>query len=191
MATSSLEKVYEEIEVVQNVGCDVQKLIGSEVTHSTMIDSLAKSPWIHFASHGHLDTEQPFKSSFELHDNARFTILDLLKANLPNAELAVLSACHTAAVDQDNTPDEGISLAGGMQFCGFRGVVGTLWAMDDHIGPFLAKEFYKRMLHPENQDKPVDFKDAAKCLRAVTKEMRRSEELRALHCWVPLVHIGA
>ncbi|KAI0043503.1 hypothetical protein FA95DRAFT_1479096, partial [Auriscalpium vulgare] len=142
IATSSLPKVYEEIKVVENMGCDVQKLIGSEVTHSTMIESLAKSPWIHFASHGHLDTEQPFKSSFELHDNARFTILDLLKANLPNAELAVLSACHTAAVDQDNTPDEGISLAAGMQFCGFRGVVGTLWAMDDDVGPFLANKFY-------------------------------------------------
>ncbi|KAI0038848.1 hypothetical protein FA95DRAFT_1454703, partial [Auriscalpium vulgare] len=140
---SSLPKVYEEIEYVQNLGCDIQKLIGSEVTHSTITDGLAKSPWIHFASHGHLDTKQPFKSSFELHDNARFTILDLLKANLPNAELAVLSACHTAAVDQDNTPDEGISLAAGMQFCGFRGVVGSLWAMDDAVGPILAKEFYK------------------------------------------------
>ncbi|KAI0038458.1 hypothetical protein FA95DRAFT_1505664 [Auriscalpium vulgare] len=191
IATSSLEKVYKEIEVMQDMGCDVQKLIGSEVTRSTMWDSLVKSLWIHFASHGHLDAEQPFKSSFELHDNARFTILDLLKANLPNAELAVLSACHTAAVDPDNTPDEGISLAAGMQFCGFRGVVGTLWAMDDHVGPVLAREFYKRMLHLENQNKPVDFKDAAKVLKAVTKEMRRNEELKALHCWVPLVHIGA
>ncbi|KAI0042014.1 hypothetical protein FA95DRAFT_626402 [Auriscalpium vulgare] len=191
IATSSLEKVYEEIEVVQNVDCHVQKLIGSEVTHKTMIDSLAKSPWIHFASHGHLNSEQPFKSSFELHDNARFTILDLVEANLPNAELAVLSACHTAAVDQDNTPDEGISLAAGMQFCGFRGVVGTLWAMEDDVGPILAQEFYRRMLHLKNPSKPIDFKDAAKALKAVTKEMRRNEELKALHCWVPLVHIGA
>ncbi|KAI0039846.1 TPR-like protein, partial [Auriscalpium vulgare] len=191
IATSSLPKVYEEIGFVENMGCDVQKLIGSKVTHDTMIDGLSKSPWIHFASHGHLDAEQPFKSSFELHDNARFTILDLMKANLPNAELAVLSACHTAAVDQDNTPDEGISLAAGMQFCGFRGVVGTLWAMDDNVGPILAKEFYKRMIHPENPNKPVDFKDAAKVLKAVTKEMRRNEELNALHFWVPLVHIGA
>ncbi|KAI0038296.1 hypothetical protein FA95DRAFT_1505891, partial [Auriscalpium vulgare] len=191
MATSSLPEVYEEIGFVENMGCDVQKLIGSEVTHDTMLDGLSESPWIHFASHGHLDTKQPFKSSFELHDNARFTILDLLKANLPNAELAVLSACHTAAVDQDNTPDEGISLAGGMQFCGFRGVVGTLWAMDDDVGPVFAKKFYKRMLHPESPNKPVDFKNAAKALKAVTNEMRRDEKLRALHCWVPLVHIGA
>ncbi|KAI0038377.1 hypothetical protein FA95DRAFT_1663141, partial [Auriscalpium vulgare] len=191
MATSSLEKVYEEIQAMQDVGCDIQKLLGNEVTHSTMIDNLAKSPWIHFASHGHLDAKQPFKSSFELHDKAMFTILDLLKAHLPDAELAFLSACHTAAVDQDNTPDEGISLAAGMQFCGFRGVVGTLWAMDDHIGPILAKEFYARMLHPDNQNKPIDFKDAAKVLKAVTKKMRKNEDLKALHCWVPLVHIGA
>ncbi|KAI0043455.1 TPR-like protein [Auriscalpium vulgare] len=190
MATSSLDKVYEEIEAVQTVGHNtVQKLIGSEVTHSTMMDSLTKYPWIHFASHGHLNSEQPFNSSFELHDNARFTILDLLKANLPNAELAVLSACYTAAVDEDNTPDESISLAAGMQFCGFRGIVGTLWAMADQDGPFLAKEFYKRILHLENTDRPVDFRDAAKVLRAVTKEMRKQDI--PLYRWVPFVHIGA
>ncbi|KAI0050162.1 hypothetical protein FA95DRAFT_1487709, partial [Auriscalpium vulgare] len=117
------------------------------------------------------------------------TILDLLKANLPNAELAVLSACHTAAVDKDNTPDEGISLASGMQFCGFRGIVGTLWAMDDDVGPIFAEIFYKRILHLERADQPADFIDAAKVLRAVTKEMRRKQI--PLHCWVPLVHIEA
>ncbi|KAI0048503.1 hypothetical protein FA95DRAFT_1453955, partial [Auriscalpium vulgare] len=143
---------------------------------------------IHFASHGHIDTGQPFNSSFELHNDARFTILDLVKAKLPNAELAILSACHTAAVDKDNTPDEGISLAAGMQFCGFRGIVGTLWGMADEDGPLLAKEFYRRILHPEKQDAPVNFKDAAKVLKDVTKEMRRQNV--PLHRWVPFVHIG-
>ncbi|KAI0042252.1 TPR-like protein [Auriscalpium vulgare] len=187
IATSSLNKVYEEINVMQTVGCKAEELVGDKVTHDTMLEGLPKYPWIHFASHGHIDTKQPFNSSFELHDNARLTILDLVKANLPNAELAILSACHTAAVDKDNTPDEGISLAAGMQFCGFRGIVGTLWAMDDEDGPLLAQEFYKRILHPKA--KPVDFKDAAKVLKAVTNEMRRQNV--PLHRWVPFVHIGA
>ncbi|KAI0043489.1 hypothetical protein FA95DRAFT_1498558 [Auriscalpium vulgare] len=187
IATSSLDRVYDEVEVMQTVGCKTEELMGEKVAHDTMLEGLSKYPWIHFASHGHIDTNQPFNSSFELHDNARFTIRDLVKANLPNAELAVLSACHTAAVDKDNTPDEGISLAAGMQFCGFRGIVGTFWAMDDRDGPLLAQEFYKRILHPKN--KPVDFKDAAKVLKAVTKEMRRQNV--PLHRWVLFVHIGA
>ncbi|KAI0043484.1 hypothetical protein FA95DRAFT_1498541, partial [Auriscalpium vulgare] len=187
LATSSLKKVYNEIDEIEAVSGNTKKLIGEMVTYHTMIENLPKFDWIHFASHGHIDSKKPFNSSFELHNKTKFTILDLLATNLPNAELAVLSACHTAAVDKDNTPDEGISLAAGMLFCGFRGIVGTLWAMDDEDGPLLAKEFYCRILHPKN--KPVDFKDAAKVLKAVTKEMRRQDV--PLHRWVAFVHIGA
>ncbi|KAI0039199.1 hypothetical protein FA95DRAFT_1459116, partial [Auriscalpium vulgare] len=185
-AASTLPRVYDEIEVIEAVGENVKTLLGSEVTHNAMMENLPKFDWIHFASHGHVDSEKPFNSSFELHDNVQLTVQDLLKANLPNAELAVLSACHTAAVDKDNTPDEGISLASGMQFCGFRGIVGTLWAMADDDGPLLAQEFYIRILQPKN--KPVDFKDAARVLKAVTKEMRKQNI--PLHRWVPFVHIG-
>jgi hypothetical protein len=37
------------------------------------------------------------------------------------------------------TPDEVVHLASAMQFCGFRSVVGTLWAMEDVYGCDVTK----------------------------------------------------
>lgn len=74
-----------------------------------------------------------------------FRPLDIIEKGLAHAELAVLSACHSAAGDRA-TPDEVLHLTSAMQFAGFRSVVGTLWAMADDDGPVVAEEFYKHML---------------------------------------------
>lgn len=92
-----------------------------------------------------------------------------MKAQLPNTELAFLSACHGAAVDQ-TAPDESIDHATTLQFCGFRSVVGTLWSMADEDGPCIAEEFYKHMFR---NGKKADFRDAATALNLATKKMRR------------------
>jgi CHAT domain-containing protein len=65
-----------------------------------------------------------------------------MQARLPNAEFAFLSACHSAAGDNLGTPNEVIHLAAAMQFCGFRSIVGTLWAMEDVDGQDIAQDFY-------------------------------------------------
>jgi CHAT domain-containing protein len=52
--------------------------------------------------------------------------------DIPHAEFAFLSACHTAVSDEE-TPDEVILLAAGLQFSGFKSVIGTLWEVDDAV----------------------------------------------------------
>lgn len=61
---------------------------------------------------------------------------------MSNAEFAFLSACHSAAVDSQGSPDEVLHLAAAMQFSGFKSVVGTLWGMADTDSPTVAKAFY-------------------------------------------------
>ncbi len=114
-------------------------------------------------------------------------MLDVVQARLPDAELAFLSACHAAAVDAQGTPDEVIHLAGALQFCGFRSVVGTLWAMADVDGPDVADDFYGHMM-PEN-GRATDFKQSAAGLNVAVKEMRKRKV--PLDRWVNFVHIGA
>ncbi|KAJ6492797.1 hypothetical protein C8R47DRAFT_422304 [Mycena vitilis] len=82
----------------------------------------------HFACHGSRHPE-PFNSAFELHRGDRVTVLDIAGANLPRAEFAFLSACHTTTAPDIATPDEFITLAAALQFAGFRGVVSTFWEM--------------------------------------------------------------
>jgi len=111
----------------------------------------------------------------------------LIKARLPNAELAFLSACHSAAIDINNTPNEAINLASALQFCGFRSVVGTLWAMADMDGPDVAEGFYRYMFR--DPDSIGDFRDSAVALNHATREMRKRGV--PLDRWINFVHIGA
>lgn len=52
-------------------------------------------------------------------------LLDIVRRQLPSAEFAFLSACHTAELAEESLADEVLHLAAAMQFCGFRSVVGT------------------------------------------------------------------
>ena len=113
-------------------------------------------------------------------------MLELIQAKLPNAELAFLSACHSAE-GGFITPDEPIHLAAALQFCGFRSVVGTLWEMDDEDEPMISKEFYKHMFR--NPGNTANFRDSAEALNVAIREMRKNGV--PLECWILFIHIGA
>jgi tetratricopeptide (TPR) repeat protein/CHAT domain-containing protein len=185
--SEELQNVQAEIDNVQQLGDFVDVLVGSEANRDKVLHGLQQHSWAHFACHGHLgDNTQPFRASFELHGGSSLTLLDLIQARLPNAELAFLSACHSAEGNLI-TPDETIHLAAALQFCGFRSVVGTLWAMDDEDGPMISKEFYKHMFRkPGNK---ADFRDSAKALNLAIREMRKNRV--PLERWILFVHIGA
>ena len=183
----ALPNVKAEIDNLQQLGDFVNVLIGTEANHDKVLCGLQQHSWAHFACHGHLgDNAQPFHASFELHGGNSLTLLELIQAKLPNAELAFLSACHSAE-GGFITPDESIHLAAALQFCGFRSVVGTLWAMDDEDGPTISKEFYKYMFR--KQGNQANFRDSAEALNVAIRVMRKNRV--PLEHWILFVHIGA
>jgi len=113
---------------------------------------------------------------------------DLIKMDLPMAELAVLSACHSAGVNKE-TPDESLHPAAGMLFAGFRSVVGTLWAMQDEVGPILAEQLYLRMIRKEEPEIGADAAGAAGAATALRhvvtvlgqKEYRLLQRINFVH----------
>jgi CHAT domain-containing protein len=184
---SKLPQVREELRRIESLGNFVDILIGDEANRETFLPRLQHYPWVHFACHGHLVESEPFHSSFQLYCNERLTLGDLIKTRLSNAEFAFLSACHTAAIDAGNTPDEVIHLAAALQFCGFRSVVGTLWAMADVDGPDVAEDFYGYMFREPGS--AGDFRDSAIALNHATREMRKRRV--PIDRWINFVHIGA
>jgi CHAT domain-containing protein len=183
----ALPNVKAEIDNLQQLGDFVDVLVGAEANPDQVLHALQQHSWAHFACHGHLgDITKPFRASFELHGGSSLTLLDLIQAKLPNAELAFLSACHSAD-GGSITPDETIHLAAALQFCGFRSVVGTLWAMDDEDGPMISKEFYKHMFR--NPGNKADFRDSAEALNVAIRAMRKNGV--PMERWILFVHIGA
>jgi CHAT domain-containing protein len=182
-----LPNVREELRRIDNLGEFVEVLVGEKGNQETVLSRLRQHPWVHFACHGRQEVE-PFLSSFQLYGNERLSLIDLIKARLPNAELAFLSACHSAAIDIHGTPNETIHLAAALRFCGFRSVVGTLWAMEDVDGPDVAEDFYKYMFRDAGG--AVDFRDSAMALNRAARALRKRKGM-AIDRWINFVHIGA
>jgi CHAT domain-containing protein len=98
---------------------------GEDVSVDEALEALKEAHVPHLACHGHQDQENPLNSGFDLKDG-RLTLGKLMRLNTPHAQLAYLSACNSAGMDESR-PDEGLNLVGAMIFMGFKSVVGTMW----------------------------------------------------------------
>ncbi|KAG8996094.1 hypothetical protein FRB93_000945 [Tulasnella sp. JGI-2019a] len=137
-----LPNVKVEVALICQLGTNVMVIEEGGCTKDAVLAGLRDMAWVYFSCHGH-QLEQPFKSHFSLRAaDALLTLLDIIQNDLPQAELAVLSACHSASGDP-SAPNEVVNLAAGIMFAGFRSAVGTMWAIADKDGPVMADHFYK------------------------------------------------
>jgi len=90
-----------------------------------VLDELSNASLAHFACHGTQDPRNPLDSALHLDDD-KLKASMIIERHLPNASLAFLSACETAAGDEQ-TPNEVIHLSATLLFAGFCGVIGTMW----------------------------------------------------------------
>ncbi|KAH8991564.1 CHAT domain-containing protein [Lactarius akahatsu] len=187
----SLPTVGGEIQVVQALDTEVTGLISEAATLTAVIDCFHHHQFVHFACHGRLETGNPFNAGFELHGGERLTLLDIVRSDLPTAEFAFLSACHTAEVTEGSIADEGLHLTAAVQYCGFKSVVGTMWAMVDEDGRDLAEYFYKTLFSASRRAEGIPYHErSAKALRFAVRKLRRKRRI-TLERWVNFVHYGA
>ncbi|KAG0692896.1 hypothetical protein DFH29DRAFT_816983 [Suillus ampliporus] len=90
-----------------------------------------------------------------------------MENDTPHAEFAFLSACHTTVGDE-KTLDEVIHLVAGLQFSGFKSVIGTLWVVDDDVAKHVVEAFYENMFN-DLKDGSMDCTKAANALDAATR----------------------
>ena len=187
----SLPTVGGEIQVVQALNTEVTSLISDAATPAAVLDGFHHHQFVHFACHGTLEAGKPFEAGFELHGGERLTLLEIVRADVPTAEFAFLSACHTAEVTEGSITDEGLHLSAAVQYCGFRGVVGTVWAMMNEDGQELAENFYKPLFSNSRREQEIPYYErSAKALRFAVKKRRRKRGI-TLERWVNFVHYGA
>jgi CHAT domain-containing protein len=145
--------------------------------------------WVHLACHGVQATSgDPTQSAFFLYDGA-LALAQLMRMELPRAELAVLSACQTATGDAQ-LPDEAVHLSAGMLAAGFGSVVATTWSIADEDGPVLSDAFYEALKRNLEQRRLGEDLGVAYALHeAVAALQEKVGELKFAR-WVPFVHFG-
>jgi CHAT domain-containing protein len=134
-------------------GADAFSALGLDATRRAVLDSpLGDYRYVHFATHGLVDSRYPELSSlamsaYDRHGNPSDAFLqlhDIYDLRL-NADVVVLSACSTAL--GRNVRGEGlIGLTQAFFHAGARQVVASLWKVPDAATAELMTAFYRGMM---------------------------------------------
>jgi CHAT domain-containing protein len=181
----------EEAKVIQKYTSPEHSLhlTHAEAVLDTVKSEMSKHEIVHLACHGIQDSTNPLNSSFALYDG-KLTLHDLMRLSLDNAELAVLSACQTAAGDE-NLPEEVVHLAAGMLVVGYPSVIATMWSIGDKNAPIVAEKIYESLLgHGNKLVTRKQTQSAAYALHAAIEHLRKQVGEMNFVKWVPFVHYG-
>ena len=149
---------------------------------------LSQYRYVHFATHGYLDTTRAGLSAIVLsmvdeQGNPQDGFLrthDIYNLKLP-AELVVLSACETGlGKDLEGEGIEGLTR--GFMYAGARRVIVSLWNVNDKATASLMQRLYNGMLRGN--------KTPAAALRAAQIEMLRSRQWQSPYYWAAFVMQG-
>jgi CHAT domain-containing protein len=187
MSDDGLPFAEEEMQVIRSQPVKDRAVIlsNAEATVDRVLVSLEQINWIHMACHATQDHVLPMMSAFQLFDGP-LSLEEISRNYILDGDLAVLLACESGQ-GSALLPDEGLHLAGGLQFLGFRSVIATLWQINDVDGPIVAEKVYEHLFR-HWPDQP-NSSEAAYALRRAVIHLR--DELgRPPSSWVPLVHLG-
>lgn len=116
--------------------------IGSDATWGNLSEHLPDARVAHLATHGILDRGNPLNSYLQLADGYRLNVSDIETLQLPETDLAVLSACESG-VGADGL--EYAHLARAFAHAQVPSVVASLWRVDDGATQRLMLEFHQRI----------------------------------------------
>ncbi|KAF8597684.1 hypothetical protein BDV93DRAFT_499441 [Ceratobasidium sp. AG-I] len=140
---------------------------------------------LHLACHGAQSpyNADPLSSSLHMYDKP-FIMSHIMTSPIPYGALAVLSACETATLESQSSPDEMLHIGATMQYLGFRSVVASMWAIEDKDGPEIAGSMYAQLFREEGGG----VGGSAKALWVAVGNLRKKgvSSIR----WGSFVHIG-
>jgi len=155
---------------------------------TVLAGGLSQYRYVHFATHGFLDTERPglsalVLSTIDAEGKPRDGFLranDIYNMKLP-AELVVLSACQTGLGKE--VKGEGlIGLTRGFMYAGAKRVVVSLWSVNDKATSELMAKLYSRMLK--------DNQPPSAALRAAQIAMWKQEKWKDPYYWAAFTMQG-
>jgi tetratricopeptide (TPR) repeat protein len=162
-------------------------LTGAGATARSVLAALPSHPVAHFACHAVSGTLRDLEAGRLVvsgDGEEPVTVGAISRADIPDGELAYLSACRTAA----STPsDEALHVTTAFQLAGYRSVIGTLWEVPDRTARKVAVEVYAE-LTGDGRHSPVAAHSARALHDAVRRLRRDAPDLPVR--WAGHVHVG-
>jgi CHAT domain-containing protein len=162
---------------------------GFEASRETVLNSqLSQYQVVHFATHGLINNEHPELSGILLSlvnesgepEDGFLQLPDIYNLRL-SATLVVLSACNTG-LGKDVRGEGLVGLTRGFMYAGSKGVIASLWKVDDRATAELMGYFYKALLK--------DKLPPAAALRSAKETLRRQPAWHAPYYWAAFVLQG-
>jgi CHAT domain-containing protein/Tfp pilus assembly protein PilF len=165
------------------------KLVGFEANRAAATGSeLGKYRYVHFATHGYVDSERPELSALVLSlvDERGQPQDGFLRAHeiyglSLSAELVVLSACQTG-LGKEIRGEGMVGLTRGFMYAGAPRVLVSLWNVSDRATADLMGSLYSKMLRRGQTP--------AAALRAAQVEMWKNQRWRSPYYWAAFVLQG-
>ncbi|MBI1765108.1 MAG: CHAT domain-containing protein [Acidobacteria bacterium] len=160
---------------------------------TALSEALRQYRYVHFATHGLLNSAQPELSGLVLSlvdrqgqpQNGFLRALDVFNLKLP-AELVVLSGCRTALGKEIN--GEGlVGLTRGFMYAGARRVLASTWSVNDAATAELMQRFYSGLLSAKAHTQPLS---PAAALRAAQLALWRDKRWQDPYYWAAFVLQG-
>jgi len=148
-------------------------------------NSLSSYTYLHFATHGIVDEEDPelskiFLNSSNKEDGNLFSG-EIYNLDL-NAEMVVLSACQTG-LGKFSKGEGVIGLSRALIYAGAKNIIVSFWSVADESTAELMVDFYKNLLQKKDQN----FREA---LQQAKVNMIKKGNYSAPYYWAPFVMIG-
>lgn len=170
---------------------DTLKLLDFEASRESALSTkMSQYRYVHFASHGYINTEQPMLSAIVLSmidkqgnpqpQGGFLRTIDVFNLNLP-ADLVVLSACETG-LGKEIRGEGLIGLTRGFMYAGAARVVVSLWSVSDRATADLMQRFYKRIFKKEMPPSAA--------LRAAQVRMWEKKKWSAPYYWAGFIMQG-
>jgi CHAT domain-containing protein len=158
------------------------RAVGANATREAALSGqLSEYRFIHFATHGYLDTERPSLSALVLSQfnekhqpvDGFVRVNDIYNIRL-NADLVVLSACQTGLGKE--VRGEGVmGLTRAFMYAGTPRVIVSLWNVNDQATATLMGSLYRKMLRQGMRP--------AEALRSAQLELRKDKRWASPYYW--------
>lgn len=141
----------------------------ADATKEDAVEAFKDHGWFHLVAYATQNAYQPFNSSFVMR-NALLSLPDITMACSQPKEFAFLSARPVGSRFRW-MQSETTQFAAGLQFSGFKSVIGTMGNLDDTKAYQLINKFYKAIFCTETPD----CAQAARALHDALEEMAEGQ----------------